>query len=152
MLEIAVSAWKGSSACRIWLNLLSFNCKHHPPSPNFTSPTSQVFSWKSNLRCNATYCKMGDDAALKTLLKSQGISLSTDKAENGQLDQGRTAKIYDLEPKEASLIQQSKGRSSSSWFRTQAFQACDHGFESRRPHHSATFQSTGEHPKTFFYP
>ena len=25
-------------------------------------------------------------------------------------------------------------RSSSSWFRTQAFQACDHGFESRRPH------------------
>ena len=26
-------------------------------------------------------------------------------------------------------------RSSSSWFRTQAFQACDHGFESRRPHH-----------------
>jgi hypothetical protein len=25
-------------------------------------------------------------------------------------------------------------RSSSSWFRTQAFQACDPGFKSRRPH------------------
>ena len=28
----------------------------------------------------------------------------------------------------------SRWRSSSSWFRTQAFQACDHGFKSRRPH------------------
>jgi hypothetical protein len=28
----------------------------------------------------------------------------------------------------------SEWRSSSSWFRTQAFQACDPGFKSRRPH------------------
>ena len=56
-----------------------------------------------------TYCKIEDLEALKTLLKSQGISLSIDKAETDQLGQVQTVKIHGLEPKDSSLIQQDKG-------------------------------------------
>ena len=41
-----------------------------------------------------TYCKVADLDALKTLLLNHGISLSAD---NGQLGQGQTTKIHDLE-------------------------------------------------------
>ena len=42
-----------------------------------------------------TYCKTEDLDALKTLLLNQGFSFST--AGNGQLGQGQTTKIHDLE-------------------------------------------------------
>ena len=43
----------------------------------------------------------------------------------------------------------SEWRSSSSWFRTQAFQACDPGFKSRRPH-QLTFLSVKSRLSTEF--
>src|SRR4030042_6818621 len=43
-----------------------------------------------------TYCKIEDLDALKALLKSQSISLSTDKVEAGQLGQRSTDKNHDL--------------------------------------------------------
>jgi hypothetical protein len=48
-------------------------------------------------------------AALKTLLKSQGISLSTNKAKSSQLCQGRCKALHDLGFNNSSLIQQNKG-------------------------------------------
>ena len=48
------------------------------------------------------YCKTEDLEALKTLLKSQGISLNTEKA-IGQIGQGPTGKIHDLELKDSNL-------------------------------------------------
>jgi hypothetical protein len=56
-----------------------------------------------------SYCKIEDTEALKTLLKSQGISMSTDKANNGSMGQGQTLKLHDIKLKESSLIQQNKG-------------------------------------------
>ena len=52
---------------------------------------------KESKKPQFTYCKIEDLAELKTLLKSQGISLSIDKAENGQPGQVQTVKIHDLE-------------------------------------------------------
>jgi hypothetical protein len=52
---------------------------------------------------------------LKTLLKSQGISLSIDRAENGQLGQGKNTEIHDLFLQDSSLIQQDKGGRSLVW-------------------------------------
>jgi hypothetical protein len=43
------------------------------------------------------YCKIGDLDALKTLLKTQGISLPIERAESGQLGQGQSIKVHDLE-------------------------------------------------------
>ena len=51
------------------------------------------------------YCKIEDQEALKALLKSQGISLSTDKAEAGQLCQSQIDKNHDLENPNSSLNQ-----------------------------------------------
>ena len=51
------------------------------------------------------YHKVEDLEALKTLLKSQGISLSTDKAKVGHTGQKHTAKIHDLEINNSSPVQ-----------------------------------------------
>ena len=81
-----------------------------------------------------TYCKIEDIESLKTLLKSQGISLSIEKAESGQLGQSQSEKEYDLVSSKNSLIQQNVSGRRLVWFRTLAFQANDPGFKSRRPH------------------
>jgi hypothetical protein len=72
--------------------------------------------------------------ALKTLLKTQGISLNTEKASSGQIGQTQTIKQHDLDKPKDSLFQQSRGGCRLVWFRTLAFQANDPGFKSRRPH------------------
>ena len=73
--------------------------------------------------------------SLKTLLKTQGISLTTEKAISGQIGQSQNRKEHDpIKPKN-SLIQQNMSGCRLVWFRTLAFQANDPGFKSRRPHH-----------------
>jgi hypothetical protein len=69
--------------------------------------------------------------SLKTLLKTQGINLSVEKATRGQIGQENNG---DLLKPENSLNQQNKGGCRLVWFRTLAFQANDPGFKSRRPH------------------
>ncbi len=86
-----------------------------------------------------TYCKIEDLDALKTLLLTQGISLNTEKAFDGQLGQSVSKKVYDQVDSEKSLIQQNMCGCRLVWFRTLAFQAKDPGFKSRRPHHT-TYQ------------
>ena len=81
-----------------------------------------------------TYCKIDDLESLKTLLKTQGINLSVEKAESGQLGQNQNTKDHDLLKPENSLIQQNRSGCRLVWFRTLAFQANDPGFKSRRPH------------------
>jgi hypothetical protein len=81
-----------------------------------------------------TYCKLEDLESLKDLLKSEGISLNTDRAIKGQLGQSDNKKIRDQEDSENSLNQQNKSGCRLVWFRTLAFQANDPGFKSRRPH------------------
>ncbi len=71
--------------------------------------------------------------SLKTLLKTQGISLTTEKATSGQIGQSDKGDL--LKPKN-SLNQQNMSGCRLVWFRTLAFQANDPGFKSRRPHHS----------------
>ena len=71
--------------------------------------------------------------SLKTLLKTQGISLTTEKANSGQIGQADNDDL--LKPKN-SLNQQNMSGCRLVWFRTLAFQANDPGFKSRRPHHS----------------
>jgi hypothetical protein len=73
--------------------------------------------------------------SLKTLLKTQGINLSVEKAASGQLGQNQTQKQHDLIKTESGLVQQNRGGCRLVWFRTLAFQANDPGFKSRRPHH-----------------
>jgi len=71
-----------------------------------------------------TYCKLTDLESLKTLLKTQGINLSIEKAV-GQVGQSESREIHDpLSPKN-SLIQQNTSGCRLVWFRTLAFQACD---------------------------
>ncbi len=82
-----------------------------------------------------TYCKIEDMNSLKDLLKSEGNSLFTVKAESGQLGQNQNDKECDLDTSRNSFIQQNKGGCRLVWFRTLAFQANDPGFKSRRPHH-----------------
>jgi hypothetical protein len=72
--------------------------------------------------------------SLKTLLKTQGISLNTEKAISGQIDQKQNKETYDLLEPENSLNQLNKCGRRLVWFRTLAFQANDPGFKSRRPH------------------
>ena len=79
------------------------------------------------------YHAVTDLEALKTLLKSQSISLSIGKAD-GSLGQNQSGNMHDLELKDSSPVQQNACGRRLVWFRTQAFQACDPGFESRRPH------------------
>ena len=79
-----------------------------------------------------TYYRL-DLEELKTLLKSQSISLSIGKAD-GSLGQNQSGKIHDLDIKDSSPVQQNVGGRRLVWFRTLAFQANDPGFESRRPH------------------
>jgi hypothetical protein len=83
-----------------------------------------------------TYCKIDDLESLKTLLKTQGISLTTEKAISGQIGQSQDKGIHDLKSHETNLNQQNKSGRRLVWFRTLAFQANDHGFKSRRPHQS----------------
>ena len=68
---------------------------------------------------------------LKDLLKSQNISLTTEKAIVGQVGQTKNDDL--IKPKD-SFVQQDKGGCRLVWFRTLAFQANDPGFKSRRPH------------------
>ena len=90
---------------------------------------------KDSRKPQFSYCKIEDLEALKTLLKSKGISLSVDEAKGGQkLGQGQTDGTHDLEHSENGSIQQNKGGRRLVWFRTLAFQANDPGFKSRRPH------------------
>src|SRR4030067_2514034 len=52
---------------------------------------------KDSKKPQFTYCKIEDLEALKTLITQQGISLSVVKADSGQIGQGQTEKIHDLE-------------------------------------------------------
>jgi hypothetical protein len=61
-------------------------------------------------------------------------NIGQSKAEYREIEQLNTVQEPNL--KDSSLI--SSGR-RLVWFRTQAFQACDHGFESRRPHQNRDF-------------
>jgi hypothetical protein len=72
---------------------------------------------------------------LKDLLKTQSISLTTEKATDGQVGHKDNS---DLLKPENSLNQQNACGRRLVWFRTLAFQANDHGFKSRRPHHNPT--------------
>ncbi len=80
-----------------------------------------------------SYCKIENLDILKDLLKTQTISLTTEKALDGQVGQ---AENDDLVKPESSLNQQNICGRRLVWFRTLAFQANDHGFKSRRPHHN----------------
>ena len=63
-----------------------------------------------------TYCKIENLEAMKTLLSQQGISLSSNKADNGQAGQRSNAEIHDLEKlKIISFHENNVKRSSSSW-------------------------------------
>ena len=68
---------------------------------------------------------------LKDLLKAQSISLTTEKAKDGQVGQADNG---DLIKPESSLNQKNTCGRRLVWFRTLAFQANDPGFKSRRPH------------------
>ena len=72
---------------------------------------------------------------LKTLLKTQSISVTAEKATGGQA--GHQNKDDPQKPKE-SPKQQNRSGCRLVWFRTLAFQANDPGFKSRRPHHNHT--------------
>ena len=87
---------------------------------------------KDSKKPQFTYCRL-DLEELKTLLKSQSISLSIGKAD-GSLGQSQSGEIHDLELKDPSPTQQNVCGRRLVWFRTLAFQANDPGFESRRPH------------------
>jgi hypothetical protein len=63
---------------------------------------------KDSRKPQFTYCKIEDLVALKTLITQQGISLSVDRAESGQLGQGSNANIHDLKLKDSSFDQQNK--------------------------------------------
>ena len=88
------------------------------------------------------YHAVTDLEALKTLLNSQGVSLSIGKAERGQLGQNQSENIHDLALQNSSLKPQNMCGRRLVWFRTLAFQANDPGFESRRPHQTVTLNLT----------
>ncbi len=69
--------------------------------------------------------------SLKDLLKTQPISLTTEKAKDGQV--GHKKNGDQLKPQN-SLVQGKACGCRLVWFRTLAFQANDPGFKSRRPH------------------
>ncbi len=97
-----------------------------------------------------TYCKIENLESLKTLLKTQGISLTTEKANSGQIGQENND---DLLKPENSLKQQNICGRRLVWFRTLAFQANDPGFKSRRPHQSLLiFQTRIFLDKITFFP
>jgi hypothetical protein len=101
----------------------------------FTLPKEQTVLLKEqSVKVVSNSDKVEGVEALKTLLKSQDISLSIDRAEVGQQGQGQTVKNHDLENSASSLNQQNQGGCRLVWFRTLAFQANDPGFKSRRPH------------------
>jgi hypothetical protein len=81
-----------------------------------------------------TYCKIEDLDALKTLLKSQVISMSNSKAESGQVGQGQTAYNHDLKNLNLSLNQQNQEGRSSSLVRTLALRAKGRRFKSGSAH------------------
>ncbi len=89
-----------------------------------------------------TYCKIENLDALKTLLKCQDISLTTEKPKSGQVGHDQTQRIHDQENCNKGSIQQDLGGCRLVWFRILAFQANDPGFKSRRPHHTSTYRQT----------
>ena len=82
--------------------------------------------------------------SLKTLLKTQGISLTSEKATSGQLGQSQNKEAHDLNKPKNSLNQQNMSGCRLVWFRTLAFQANDPGFKSRRPHHQLFHRSSNK--------
>ena len=108
---------------------------------SLTEKAAQAYSgWAFSLsdrvshKPQCTYCKIEDLESLKTLLKTQGISLNTEKVISGQIGQSENKQMHDLLKPEKGLSQQNTGGRRLVWFRTLAFQANDHGFKSRRPH------------------
>jgi hypothetical protein len=91
------------------------------------------YTGQRNGKPQFTYHPQSMDS-LKTLLKTQGISLTTEKANRGQIGQSQNKEVHDLNKPEKSLNQQNMSGCRLVWFRTLAFQANDPGFKSRRPH------------------
>jgi hypothetical protein len=88
-----------------------------------------------------SYCRIENLETLKDLLKTQTISLTTEKAMDGQVGQAENG---DLIKPENSLNQQKTCGRRLVWFRTLAFQANDPGFKSRRPHHNSSLTISAE--------
>ena len=65
-------------------------------------------SAKNSKKPQFTYCKIEELEPLKTLITQQGVSLSVVRADGGQISQGQTEKIQDLELKDSSPNQQNK--------------------------------------------
>jgi hypothetical protein len=65
-----------------------------------------------------TYCRTENFDSLKTLLKTQGINLSVEKAQSGQIGQTQNTKEHDLIKPENSLNQQNRSGCRLVWFRT----------------------------------
>ena len=63
---------------------------------------------KDSKKLQFTYCKIEELEPLKTLITQQGVSLSVVRADGGQISQGQTEKIQDLELKDSSPNQQNK--------------------------------------------
>jgi hypothetical protein len=91
---------------------------------------------KDSKKPQFTFCRIENLTSLKSLLNSQNITLDTEKANSGQLGQSQNKEAHDLKNHETSLNQQNMCGRRLVWFRTLAFQANDHGFKSRRPHHN----------------
>ena len=97
------------------------------------------------------YCKIENPDALKALLKSHGISLNAE-AVNGSTGQRANTQVHDHKFKESSQIQQNMSGRRLVWFRTLAFQANDHGFESRRPHSNSSLVLSISFPTKQHFP
>jgi hypothetical protein len=63
-----------------------------------------------------TYCKINDLEALKTLLSDNNISLTTDRAKNGQTGQHSVAGIHDHNLRDLSPKQETKSLGSLAWW------------------------------------
>ena len=69
---------------------------------------------KDSKKPQFTYCKIQDLEALKTLIESQGVSLTTDKATAGQVGQGKQRLTLDPQLRGCASVQQTGQRASSS--------------------------------------
>jgi hypothetical protein len=69
---------------------------------------------KDSKKPQFTYCKIQDLEALQTLIKSQGISLNTDKVTAGQVGHGRGFASLDPQLRGCASVQQTGQWASSS--------------------------------------
>ena len=69
---------------------------------------------KDSKKPQFTYCKIEDLEALKTLIESQGVSLSTDKVTAGQVGHGRGFVSLDPQLRGCAIVQQTGQWASSS--------------------------------------